>query len=267
MPPRPHLFCSHTLINRLNPKPLYLSWIIPAHNEQKRIEKTVREVDAYLRSKNFPGGYEILVVNNASDDNTTKVVERMQPAVPHLKIYDLEGRGKGSAVKHGMLVAKGSVRLFSDADNSTAPRYFDAIQPLFAKGFEVVISSRDPKDAAGASRDVEEPWYREVMGNAGNLVIQAVGGAGRIWDTQNGFKAFTAKAAQDIFSHLLMDGFSFDIEMLALARRFGFSIGIIPVKWRFDPDSKVTLADYIRVLTDVFKIRWNLISNKYKMER
>ena len=95
---------------------MYLSWIIPAHNEEKRIEKTIREVDAYLRSKNFSGEYEMLVVNNASSDNTARVVESLHQTVPRLKVYDLEGGGKGSAVKHGMLVARGEIRLFSDAD-------------------------------------------------------------------------------------------------------------------------------------------------------
>lgn len=244
---------------------MYLSWIIPAHNEEKRIEKTIREIDAYLRSKNFTEGYEILVVNNASSDNTAKILESLQQSVPHLKVYDLEGGGKGSAVKHGMLVAKGEIRLFSDADNSTAPGYFDAMEPLFEKGCGVVISSRDSKDAPGASRDVEEPWYREILGNLGNLVIQIIGVWG-IWDTQNGFKALTAKAARDIFSRSRMSGFSFDVEALALARELKYRVGIIPVKWRFEPDSKVTLGAYLRFFADVFIIRWNLLSNRYTIK-
>ena len=244
---------------------MYLSWIIPAHNEEKRIEKTIREVDAYLRSKNFSGEYEMLVVNNASSDNTARVVESLHQTVPRLKVYDLEVGGKGSAVKHGMLVARGEIRLFSDADNSTTPNYFDVMEPLFIRGCDVVISSRDPKDAAGASRDIEEPWYREVLGNLGNLMIQILGVWG-IWDTQNGFKAFTAKAARDIFSRSRMTGFSFDIEALALARKLKYRVGIIPVRWKFDPDSKVTLGAYLRVFGDVFKIRWNLLFNRYKIK-
>lgn len=246
---------------------MYLSWIIPTYKEEKRIEKTVREVDAYLRAKNFPGGYEIIVVDSSSPDRTEEIILNLKNEFPVLQLLRVENKGKGWGVRQGMLRAQGDIRLFSDADNSTPPQYFDAMQPLFARGFAVVISSRDPKDAPGASRDVEEPWYREIMGNAGNVVIQVVGGAGGIWDTQNGFKAFAAQAAQDIFSRLLMDGFSFDIEVLALARKLGLKLGIIPVKWKFDPDSKVTLADYARVLADVFKIRWNLITDKYKIRR
>ena len=163
-----------------------------------------------------------------------------------------------------MLNALGHVRLFSDADNSTAPENFDKMIPFFEHGYDVVISSRDKKDAEGASRDIEEPWYREILGNAGNILIQIFGVWG-IWDTQNGFKALTEKAAKDIFSKTLMCGWSFDIEMLALARRLGYKIGVIPVRWKFEQDSKVTLGAYIGVFIDVFKIRWNLIINKYKL--
>lgn len=241
---------------------MHLSWVIPAYNEEKRITDTIREVDSYLRSKNFPGGYEILVSNSASRDNTVKVVEGLLLEYPCLKIINLENRGKGWAVKNGMLKAQGDIRIFSDADNSTAPVFFDLMEPFFKKGCEVVISSRDPKDAKGASRDVEEPWYREIMGNLGNLLIQIFGVWG-VWDTQNGFKAFTAQAAQAIFSKTLMPGWSFDIEVLALARRFRYKIGIIPVKWKFESGSKVTLSAYLGVFMDVFRIRWNLLANKY----
>ncbi len=242
---------------------MYLSWLIPSYNEERRIEKTIREVDAYLRAKNIADGYEIIVCNSASRDKTEEIVKRLMAEFPSLSIINIENRGKGWAVREGMLKARGEIRLFSDADNSTAPNYFDAMELLFNQGYDVVISSRDPKDAAGASRDVKEQWYREFMGNIGNLVIQIVGVWG-IWDTQNGFKACTARASQDIFSRTRMAGFSFDIEMLALAKKFSYKIGIIPVRWKFDPDSKVTLKSYIQVFIDVFKIRWNLICGVYR---
>lgn len=245
---------------------MYLSWIIPAHNEANRIEKTLREVDGYLRAKNFFGGYEILVVNNRSSDATSFLVERIKSSIPNIKLYDLEGYGKGFAVKHGMLVAKGEICLFSDADNSTAPENFDKMMPFFEKGYDVVVSSRDSKDAKGASRDVEEPRYREILGNLGNILIQVFGVWG-VWDTQNGFKAFTSRAAKSIFSKSLMYGWSFDIEALALAKRMGYKMAIIPVRWRFEEDSKVTFGAYISVFLDVFKIRWNLITNRYKIDK
>ena len=253
---------SSTIPYTLYPIPLYLSWIIPCYNEERRIEKTLREVDAYLRSKNFSGGYEIIVVNSASRDRTAAIVEELIIEIPRLRLLNLENKGKGWAVKQGMLNAKGDIRLFSDADNSTAPNYFDAMIPFFEKGMDIVISSRNPHDAQGASRDIKEPWYREVMGRMGNLLIQIFGVWG-IQDTQNGFKALTAKSARDIFSRALMYDFSFDIEMLALAKKLGYKIAIIPIQWKFDPDSKVTLSAYIRVFMDVFRIRWNLLTGKY----
>jgi len=241
---------------------VYLSWIIPCYNEERRIEKTIREVEAYLQSKQFGDGYEILISNSASTDRTKDIVERLASELPHVRVLNLENRGKGWAVKQAMLGTRGDIRLFSDADNSTDPHYFDAMELLFREHYDVVISSRDSKDAAGASRDVKEQWYRELMGNMGNLVIQIVGVWG-IWDTQNGFKACTAKAAQTIFSCTRMAGFSFDIEMLALAKKYKYRVGIIPVRWKFDPDSKVTLKSYIQVFIDVFKIRWNFIRGIY----
>ena len=242
---------------------MYLSWIIPVYNEERRIGKTLNEVHQYLRSRNFPGGTEIIVADSESKDRTPAIVSDMAREIPNLRLISVPNRGKGWAVKQGMLAAKGDIRLFSDADNSTAPQYFDAMRPLFDKGSDVVISSRDPKDAPGASRDVKEPWYRELLGTMGNFVIQVFGVWG-IWDTQNGFKAFTAKAAADIFSQTIIPGFAFDIEVLALARSKNYRIGIIPVRWVFDPDSKVTLKAYLQVFLDVFRIRWNFLTGVYK---
>lgn len=242
---------------------MYLSWIIPVYNEERRIEKAIREVDAFLRSLSLPGGYEILVVSSASKDRTAEIVLRLTAEFSRLKITEVVNLGKGLAVRHGMLLAAGEIRLFSDADNSTPPRYFADMVPFFQKGYDLVISSRDPKDAAGASRDVKEPWYREVLANLGNLVIQFFGVWG-IWDTQNGFKAFTARAARDIFLKSRIYGWAFDIEVLVLAQRLGFRVGIIPIHWRHDPDSRLTLGVYLEVLRDVFRIRWNIIAGKYE---
>ncbi len=245
---------------------MYLSWIIPAYNEERRIAKTLREVDAYLRSKNFPDGYEIIVADSSSRDRTAEIVAGLASSISSLRLLSVENHGKGWAVKQGMLAAQGQFRLFSDADNSTAPEYFAAMIPFFNRGCDLVISSRDPRDAPGASRGREpEPWHRQTLSKLGNLIIQLFGVRG-IWDTQNGFKAFTAKAAEAIFSRSRVSGFAFDIEVLALARRLGFRIGIIPIRWRFDPDSKVTLAAYLAVFRDVFRIRWNLITNSYGLK-
>lgn len=241
---------------------MYLSWVIPTYNEERRIEKTLREVAAYLETKSFD--YEIIVADSASKDRTAEIVKSVSGEFKKVRLVETANRGKGHAVRAGMLEAKGDIRLFSDADNSTAPTYLDDMMPFFTKGYDMVISSRDPKDAPGATRDIKEPWYREVLGRAGNFIIQIFGVWG-IWDTQNGFKAFTKKVALDIFSRQKITGFAFDIEVLVLARRRGYKIAIIPVRWRFDPDSRVTLKAYFQVLLDVFRIRWNFITNKYNV--
>lgn len=239
---------------------MYVSWIIPAYNEEKRIAGTVREVNHYLHSKNFE--YEIVVVDNGSWDTTPDIIKRLMPLTPRLRLVNTKGPGKGWAVAEGMRHARGDIRLFSDADNATSPDHFDKMIPLFEKGNDIVISSRNPKDAPGACEERPEGFLRKLAGRVGNMIIQIFAVWG-IWDTQNGFKGFRANAAEIIFSRLTVFGFAFDIEVLVLARRMNFTVAIIPVQWKHDPESKVTLGSYLHVLRDVLKIRWNIIFGAY----
>lgn len=246
---------------------VFLSWIIPAHNEERRIEKTLREVDAYLRAKkNLDASfqYEILLVNNGSVDTTQKIAERLQREILNFSVLVTNGPGKGWAVKEGMLKSHGDIRLFSDADNATSPEHWDRVAPFFQKGYDIAIGSRNFRDVSGAQQRVGEPLIRRIAGQMGNLWIQFFAVPG-IWDTQAGFKAFTKKAAEDIFSRTRMTGFSFDIEALALGRRLGYKIGIAALDWRHDPESKVSMISYFEVLLDVLKIRWNLTIDKYQI--
>ncbi|KKU50792.1 MAG: hypothetical protein A3A28_02320 [Candidatus Sungbacteria bacterium RIFCSPLOWO2_01_FULL_47_32] len=243
---------------------MYISWIIPVRNGENILAKSVSEVESYLKSKNFSGGYEILIMaDTRSNDKTIEVSNGLAKTNPAVRVFAGETGGKGGAVKRGMLEAKGDIRLFSDADNATSPEHFDKMMPFFAGGCDVVISSRNSKDAEGAYQEVPESLVRRFAGKAGNMIIQLFAVWG-IWDTQNGFKACTARAAKEIFSRSLMLGFSFDIEMLAIARHLNYTIGIIPVVWKHVEESTVTLKAYIQVFVDVFKIRWNLIINAYK---
>ena len=244
---------------------MYLSWIIPVRNGANFLANSVGEVDRYLKSKNFAGGYEILIIADIhSSDKTVEVADALKNTYGAVRVMAVETGGKGGAVRQGMLAATGGVRIFSDDDNATSPGHFDAMISHFERGMDVVISSRNPKDAAGAYQEVPESFLRRFAGKAGNMIIQVFAVWG-IWDTQNGFKAVTAKAANEIFSRSLMPGFSFDIEMLALARKLKYKIGIIPVVWKHTEESTVTLKSYIQVLIDVFKIRWNIIINKYRI--
>lgn len=240
----------------------YLSVIIPAYSEAGRIEETLKAVSYHLERQSY--SYEIVVVLDGPKDNTAEIVKNLIPKIPHLRMIDRkENKGKGYTVREGMLAAKGEIRLFTDADNSTDISYFEKMRPLFKQGYAVVISTRDPKDAASASQAVPQPWHKRLMGNLGNLYIQILAVPG-IWDTQNGFKAFTAEAAEKIFSIAKIDRWAFDVEALALARKFGYKIGIIPIHWINDPRSHVKLSGYLKVLLDVMKIRWNLILGKYE---
>ena len=237
----------------------FLSVIIPSYNESHRLPKTLIDIDKHLSKVDYH--YEILVVNDGSKDNTGEVVKKMEGSIKNLVLIDNEvNKGKGGVVKQGMLAAKGRVRLFTDADNSTSIDQFAHMLPFFKEGYQVVIGSRAIK---GARLHPPQPWYRQIAGRGGNLIIQTLVLPG-IWDTQCGFKAFTAEAAEKIFQHMKMERWSFDIEVLALAKLYKFRIKEIPVSWVNDIHSRVDASAYIKVLRDTLLIRWWLWTNKYK---
>ena len=240
---------------------IYLSVIIPSYNEEKRISSTLLDIDKYLSDQDY--SYEIIVVSDGSKDKTAAIVKKFSDLVKNLKLIDnKENHGKGWVVRQGMLAAKGKYRLFMDADNATTIDHFEKMIPLFKKGFKVVIGSRENKDAKGAKQAVSQSFLKRQLGNFGNILIQLLAVSG-IWDTQCGFKAFTDKATNDIFKRCLIDRWGFDIEALAIAKKLGYKIGIIPVNWINDPDSKVSLKGYLNTFRELFKIKWNLIIHKY----
>ena len=242
----------------------YLSVIIPAYNEEKRISKTLLAVDEYLQKQAFT--YEILVVSDGSKDKTAEIVNNFKKNVQNLKLIDNQANhGKGWVVRQGMLAAQGQVCLFMDADNATSVDHFDKMKPYFDNGSQTVIGSRDAKDAKGAKQAVPQSWLKRQLGNVGNILIQLFAVWG-IWDTQCGFKAFSAEAASAIFSKLKIDRWGFDIEALALARKLKYKIDIVPVYWINDPDSKVSLKGYLMTFKELFQIWWWLITDKYNLK-
>lgn len=237
----------------------YLSIIIPAYDEAERISKTLLDIDQRLEK--VPYSYEIFVVNDGSNDNTAEVVRNMAKVVRNLKLIDTgENKGKGGAVRQGMLLAQGAIRLFTDADNSTSIDQFDQMIPYFKEGYGVVIGSRTAK---GAKLDPPEPIYRQIPGKVGNLVFQVVLGLWGIWDTQCGFKAFTAEAAQKVFEKSHIAGWGFDAEALSLARIMGYRIKEVPVHWVDDARSHVKASAYLKVFWETLTIRWWLWKGKY----
>jgi len=239
---------------------MYLSVIIPAYNEETRLPKTLEEIDKYLKKQNYD--YEIMVVNDGSKDKTVEVAKSLIPKIKNLKVTGYEkNRGKGYAVRFGMIEAKGDFRLFTDADNSTSIDHLEKIWPEFKKGFDIIIGSRDIK---GAVLDPPQPWIRKlILGEGFRLYRKIILGLWGIEDTQCGFKCFTKKATEKIFPKCRIDRFAFDPEILVIAKKLGSEIKEIPVYWKNDPESKVKFKSIFKMALDVIKIRLNSIKGLY----
>lgn len=236
----------------------YLSIIIPAYNEAERIPQALVAMDHALSKSDF--SYEMLVIDDGSADKTAEIVSGMAGMIRNLKVVSLlENKGKGGAVRHGMLMAKGQVRLFDDADNSTSIDQFEKMLPFFKEGYAVVIGSRA---VAGAKLDPPEPLYRQLIGKTLNLIIQILLLPG-LWDTQCGFKAFTAEAAEKVFRESRVSGWGFDVEALSLAKNMGFRIKEVPVRWVDDARSHVRFSAGLQFLRDIIRIRWWLWRGEY----
>jgi len=228
---------------------MHLSFIIPAYNEAARIGASIEKSIAYFERQSYD--CEVLVVDDGSTDDTVKIVERYVGGVVRL-LRQPTNMGKGAAVRRGMLEGSGEYRIFSDADFSTPITETARILELLRE-YDVVIGSR----ALDRSLvKVHQPWYRETMGKTFNLMVQVLAVSG-IRDTQCGFKGFRARAAQEIFSRARIDGFSFDVEALYLARRLGFSIKEVPVEWYNDERSTLhPIFDSLRMVRELLKVRW-----------
>jgi len=229
-----------------------LSVIIPAYNEAERLPSTLEEAYSWLTEK-LPDDFEIIVVDDGSSDETVKQTREMITTHPFLKILvQPQNRGKGAAVKRGMLEAAGDIRLFMDADNSTHIREAAKVLTAVNEDAEVVIASRQHPES---DISVHQSWLREHMGQSFNFIMRSIVGL-KMEDTQCGFKAFTAKAAKDIFSRQKLEGFSFDVELLFLASKLGYRIAEIPVEWVNEPNSRVRMiADPVLMFADVVRIR------------
>ena len=231
------------------------------YNEEARIGPTLESALRYLKSSRIPA--EILVVDDGSSDKTLEIVGRFmgrkagQTSLRVLKHG--KNKGKGAAVKTGALAAKGEVVLFMDADNATPLSEFEKFKPLLKNGVQVIVGSR----AVDRSQvKVAQPFYRQALGRLANLVIQVLVVWG-IWDTQCGFKAFTRKAASEVFPRQTINRFGFDFELLFIAHKLGFSIKEVSVQWFNSPYSKVHLGDYLHTLIELFSIRWNDLKGLY----
>lgn len=237
-----------------------LSVIIPAYNEAQRIEPTLRALDAFLAATELT--FELVVVDDGSSDDTVALVQSLAADLPAVRCLPTNpNRGKGHAVRVGMLSARGAVRLMCDADGSIPAEMIPAVvTPVRSGETDVAIGSRY---VAGSAFERKQPWYRRAWSRLANRVVQRtlVGG---IRDTQCGFKAFSAAAAEAIFTRTLIDGWAFDLEVLALARRMGYSIAEVGVSWSDDPRSKINpIRDAINVVRELLVIRANFRGGVY----
>jgi dolichyl-phosphate beta-glucosyltransferase len=229
----------------------YLSIILPVHNEENRLPKTLEQVHRFISSQPYQS--EVLIVENGSSDRSMEIAVDFCASHPAFFAYHEEARGKGLAVRSGMLKSRGEYRIFCDVDFSMPVDEISRFLPPRQNNIDVVIGSRE---APGAVR-YEEPAYRHFIGRIFNSMVRIAVLPG-IQDSQCGFKLFSARCAEDVFKKQTLDGMSFDVEVLFIARRSGYTITEIPVPWYFNPDSRVRLLDdSMRMAIDLLIIRRN----------
>ena len=238
----------------------FLSIIIPAYNEVQRLPAALEQASAFLKQQDY--SYEIIVVENGSSDRTLEVARAMVDHIPNLIVIHENIRGKGRAVKTGMLAAHGDYRFICDADLSMPIEEIVRFLPPQLISIPVAIASRE---AAGAVR-YDEPHYRHVVGRAFNWLVRLILLSG-LNDTQCGFKCFTAEAAECIFPLVTISGWTFDVEALFIARRMDMEIREVGIPWYYNARSSVrVLRDAFQMGSDLLRIRWNAITGKYHVK-
>ena len=237
-----------------------ISIIIPAYNEEKRLPSTLRQVIAYLRRGGWPFA-EILVVDDGSTDGTLQVAEQTRAEFPDLRVLRNPGnRGKGYAVRHGMLECRGEWAMYSDADLSTPIEELETLwQAIERAGAQVAVGSRAlDRRLIG----VHQSFFRENVGKVFNLLMRLATGL-PFHDTQCGFKLFETRAAREIFQRQLLDGLGFDVEVLFIGRRLGYREIEVAVPWNDVPGTKVSAVRGMLGFVDPWRVRWNSLRGRY----
>ncbi|MGD2080510.1 MAG: glycosyltransferase family 2 protein [Nitrospirota bacterium] len=228
-----------------------ISVVIPAYNEAPRLPATLRRIHAYLSESALD--YEIVVVDDGSSDSTAEETLKTASELKGIRLLDNEtNRGKGYSVRKGVLASRGRLVLISDADLSTPIEEMEKLLPFVRGDFDMAVGSRAME---GSELALRQPWYREKMGKAFNLMVRAIAVRG-INDTQCGFKLMKGDAARKVFGKCRLDGFSFDVEALFVAKRLGYKIKEVPVRWLNSPVSRVKLlSDPAKMFVDLLRIR------------
>lgn len=229
----------------------FLSIVIPAHNEAARLPHSLTRIAAFQAAQ--PYQTELLIVENGSQDATLRVAQEYAAAQDWVRVVSLAEAGKGLAVREGMLAAQGEFRFICDADLSMPIEQVQRFLPPALANPQVVIATREGPGA----RRFNEPEYRHLVGRMFNLLVRVLALPG-IQDSQCGFKLFSAEAAQRIFPLQTMNGWSFDVEVLYIARRMGYAIHEVPIDWYHERGSRVRLVrDSLRMFRDLLTIRRN----------
>lgn len=233
----------------------FLSVVIPAYNEEQRLGPTLARIKEYLAAQDYSS--EVLVVDNGSRDRTIDVARKA-----NVEVIEEPRRGKGAAVRTGMLAARGEYVMFSDADLSTPIEEVEKLMGEIEKGADVAVASRGLPDSNLVKR---QPWYREMVGRGGNLLVRLVAVRG-IADTQCGFKVFPREIARRVFAAQRLTGAAFDVEVLFIVQHAGWKIAEVPVTWIDSPDTRFhRVRDSLDALKDLIRIRWNWLRGRYRV--
>ncbi len=238
----------------------FLAIVVPAFNEESRIGGSLDRLREFLLE--FERSWEIVVVDDGSSDRTAEIVEEHSRLDGRIKLIKAAHGGKGAAVRRGMLEAEAEWRFLSDADLSMPPgnlRRFFQSEHGFTPAFDVSIGSRE---AAGARR-IDEPWVRHFLGRVYNWTVKLVALRG-IEDTQCGFKLYSAEAATVVFPVQRLQGWTYDVENLFIAKKAGFSIGEVAIDWQYYEGGKVTLGGSVAAYLDIFRVRLNHLMGRYR---
>jgi dolichyl-phosphate beta-glucosyltransferase len=234
-----------------------LSVIIPAHNEEDRLPPSLEELASFVNSQTYP--IEIIIVENGSQDKTLAVAQSYQQRMTYLRVIHEQGKGKGLAVRSGMLAARGQYRIFCDADFSMPVEEIAKFVPQEGENYEIAIASRELPE----SRRVDEPEFRHLIGRIFNGLVRVVLLPG-LHDTQCGFKAFRADVAERLFPMQTLTGWSFDAEILFIGQRLGYSIREVPITWYYKQGSRLNIfKDSFKMASDLFQIRRNARQGLY----
>ncbi len=239
----------------------FLSIIIPVHNEERRLPSTIEQALQFLGRQSYSA--ELILVENGSQDRTLELARTYAARNPQIRVIQARARGKGLAVRQGILEARGEYRFMADADFSMPPQEINRFLPPASVDADIAIASRE---APGAIR-YNEPAYRHFVGRIFNLLIRTLALPG-LNDTQCGFKCWRAEVAEDLFPYQTLTGWAFDVEILFIARQRGYRIVELPIPWHYNSDSKVEVVrDSLEMARDLLRIRWNSWRGRYRVQR